>query len=87
MRIRRWNYYVQVTYEKISTKVDSTTPAVGTRSTSTKKRMRTTTTKNSTARSSPQSGRESFETTAVAVETDADGGDDDLSDDDISVSI
>ena len=49
--------------------------------------MRTTTTKNSTARSSPQSGRESFETAAMAVETDTDGGDDDLSDDDISVSI
>ena len=47
------------------------------------------------AKSSPQSGRESFETAAMVVDTDTDAdadedgddGDGDLSDDDLSVSI
>ena len=50
--------------------------------------MRTTTTRSSAEKSSPQSGRESFEIAAMAVEADADGkyiGA--LTDDDRSVSI
>ena len=65
-----------------------------TRSVSTKKRMRTASKRTTTnAKSSPQSGRESFERAAMVVDTDADAdgdgddGDGDLSDDDLSVSI
>ena len=79
-------------------KVDSAPPIpmMRTLSNSTKKRMRTIIPKSTTAtaaKSSSQSGRESFETAAMVVDTDADAdgdgddGDGDLSDDDLSVSI
>ena len=75
-------------------KVDSAPPIpmMRTLSNSTKKRMRTIIPKSTTAtaaKSSPQSGRESFEIVAIVVDTDTDvdGDDDDLSDDDLSVSI
>ena len=69
---------------------------MGTHSVSTKKRMRTAPQRTTTnAKNSPQSGRESFETAAMVVDTDTDAdadedgddGDGDLSDDDLSVSI
>ena len=58
-------------------KVDSAPPIpmMRTRSNSTKKRMRTAIPKSTTATaatSSPQSGRESFETAAMVVDTDVD---------------
>ena len=73
-------------------KVDSAPPVplMRTRSTSTKKRMKTVTSKNTTvtaAKRSPQSEREGFETAAMVVETNVDGDDGALSDDDISISI
>ena len=61
-----------------------------TRSTSTKKRMRTATPKSTTetaAKSNPQSRRKFFETAAMVVEIYADRDDGVLSDDDLSVSI
>ena len=75
-----------------SEKVDSAPhmPMMITRSTSTKKRIRTATPKGTTAtaaKSDPQSERESFETAVMVVETDVDGDDGDLSNDNLSVSI
>ena len=76
-------------------KVDSAPPVgnIRTRSSvSTKKRMRTTTKRSATnTKGSPQSGRESFETAAMVINTevdadgDGDGDDGDLSEDDLSV--
>ena len=77
-------------------KVDSSPPVANMRTrsnVSTKKRMRTAPKRTtSNAKSSPQSGRESFETAALVIDTEAhadgdgdrDGDDGDLSEDDIS---
>ena len=78
-------------------KVDSSPPVANmrTRSVNTKKRMRTASNRTTTnVKSSPQSGRNFFETTAMVIDTaahadadgdgDGDGDDGDLSEDDLS---
>ena len=73
---------------RVRTKVDIGAPAERTRSNSIKKRTRTSTTRRSIVKSSPQSGQENFETAAIVVEADVDrkyiGN---LTDDDLGVSI